>query len=113
MATVNEGWQERFQEITQWVEEHPSDVWYAARDLYRSGIISKEEGERSTWKINLIEPFVRRMVLNMIKGTIKYPSDDWTADVWQDMGLDDKADSINYELLFHNYLRKQGVKGVI
>ncbi len=76
--------------------------------LKHIGLISQEEADRSAWKIKLIEPMVTRRVINMIKGTIKYTSDDWSAETWQDMGMDDKADGDNYDVLFLNWLREQG-----
>lgn len=77
--------------------------------LLGNGLITEDEYDRSMWKIKLIEPFLTRMVVNMLKGSIKYTTDTWDAATWQDMGLDDKADGVNYELLFHQYLRVQGV----
>jgi len=106
--TVKEGWEARYTRI----KENFSislNVNNLVLNLLTSRAITEEEGVRCQWKIRLIEPLVTRMVLNMIKGTLKYPSDDWPVEVWQDMGMDDKADMVNYGLLFEDYLRKQGV----
>ena len=35
----------------------------------------------------------------MLKGTLKYESDDVPIDVWEAMADDDEADAINYRLL--------------
>lgn len=106
MATTNEGWEDRYTRIKAAIRVHlPNDkMLYALEEL---GLITRAEVDRSLWKIALLEPFVTRMMLNMIKGTIKYPTDDWTTDMWDDMSMDDQADSVNYNLLFKDYLRKE------
>ena len=105
-AEVNPGWEARYQIVRNRV--HISiDTKFLAQ-LGADGIITGPEVGRSRWKIALLEPFVTRMVVNMLKGSIKYTTDDWSAETWQDMGMDDKADGVNYELLFHEYLRKEG-----
>lgn len=107
-AQVNPNWEAAYQAV-----KARTKVVLNTREilepLFVHGIISLEEYDRSTWKIKLIEPFVTRMVVNMIKGSIKYTTDTWDAATWQDMGMDDKADGINYELLFHQFLRGLGV----
>lgn len=106
-AQVNPGWEERYQAVRDRVHiELPS--YDILQGLHITGVITSDEMMRSSWKIRLLEPFVTRMVVNMIKGSIKYTTDDWSEATWQDMGMDDKADSINYELLFQDWMRKQG-----
>ena len=78
-------------------------------NLVAENLLTDHESDRAWVKIALLEPIITRMVLNMIKGTIKYTSDDWPTEVWQDMKLDDKADSINYEVLFENHLHQIGL----
>lgn len=103
---VNRGWEERYKDIQNKLEVHlmPGVILTSIH-----GLISEDERTRSLWKIRLVEPFVHRMVLNMIKGTIKYPTDDWPAEVWEDMGMDDQADSVNYSILLRDHLRERGV----
>lgn len=97
-SQINEGWETRYEEIKSFV--HVSiDTGGILTTLYHRDLITDTEIERSSWKINLIEPFLTRMVLNMIKGTIKYSTDNWSTEAWQDMGMDDMADSVNYTLL--------------
>lgn len=106
-AEVNSGWEHDYQRIRNMVRvDLPMDTIMSA--LYNRGLLDTKQIARSRWKIKLLEPFVTRMVVNMIKGTIKYTSNEWSADTWQDMGMDDKVDSINYGLLFEDYLRKEG-----
>ncbi len=106
-AKVNPNWERRYNQI----REHltiPIDTSFLAA-MVGTGDLTMDQANRSRWKIKLIEPFVTRMVVNMIKGSIKYTTDDWSAETWQDMGMDDKADGINYGLLFEDYLHKEGL----
>lgn len=108
MVQINEGWEERLERVEE--ELHVFvDVAGCIYEMQSEGILTAEEVQRAHWKIALIRPFVTRMVLNMIKGTLKYPNDDWSTETWQDMGMDDKVDSVNYGLLFEDHLRKRGV----
>ncbi len=104
---VNEGWEDRYERVKHrtrvQIDPHP-----ILDPLLADNIITEEEWHRSEWKIELIEPFLTRMVVNMVKGTLKYPRDDWDAATWKDMGMDDKADSVNYDLL-EDHFREQGM----
>ena len=105
-AKVNPNWERRYNQIRERLTI-PIDTSFLAA-MVGTGDLTMEQANRSRWKIKLIEPFVTRMVVNMIKGSIKYTTDDWSAETWQDMGMDDKADGINYGLLFEDFLRKAG-----
>ena len=105
-ASINEGWEERYKPIRD-THHNPIPVGFLAH-MVADGTLSMDEANRSRWKIKLLEPFVTRMIVNMIKGSLKYTSDDWSDEVWEDMGKDDKADGINYDLLWQDKLRKEG-----
>jgi hypothetical protein len=105
-AQVNEGWEERYHHIRENFYQTINTGFLS--DMVVDGALSASEATRAQWKIKLLEPFVTRLVVNMIKGTIKYTSDDWSEETWQDMGRDDKADSINYDLLFQDWMRERG-----
>jgi hypothetical protein len=77
--------------------------------LEAKGLLTPDECERAKWKIELIGPFLRLQVLNMIKGTVKYPHDDWDTETWRRMGRDDKVDAVNYDLLFEYHMVKEGL----
>ena len=111
-AQVNPNWEPRYQKIRENLYI-PIGTKFLAQ-MVAAGMLSEDEANRSRWKIKLIEPFVTRMVANMVKGSLKYTTDDWLSETWQDMGLDDadmefKADGINYGLLFEDYRRKEGL----
>ena len=107
-AEINDGWETAYQVVKArtWVALFPKDI---LDPLLADGIISEDVYDRSMWKIKLIEPFLTRMVVNMIKGSLKYTTDTWDAATWQDMGMDDQADGINYKLLFEDHLGRQGI----
>lgn len=110
-AEPNPGWEDRYKEIAEYIADegmvfNPDSLLI---ELEGASLITRDEFVRSSWKIRLIRPFLTRMVLNMIKGSIKYPTDDWSTKIWQSMGMDDKVDSVNYDLLFEDHLRRLGV----
>lgn len=107
-AQVNPNWEERYQQVKEQINIF-LDPHKILDSLYQNNLITIEEWHRSLPKIYMLQPFITRMVVNMIKGTLKYTSDDWSTEIWQDMGMDDKVDGVNYEILFHNHLRELGV----
>ena len=108
---VNPGWEARYQQV---LDEIPPVLTEGRTQLMLDWLVAHKlltpaEAERSSWKIALLEPVVRRMIANMIKGTLKHPSDDWPLDTWVAMSMDDTADMVNYSLLTQDKLRKMGV----
>lgn len=113
-AEVNLGWEEKYQEIrnSAYLKEFHDDLnlitGHLVDNLFRQGLLTSDQGTRSLWKIKLLYPFITRMCINMMKGSIKYTTNDWSSETWADMGMDDKADSVNYDVLFQDHLRKEG-----
>lgn len=110
-TTTNPGWEERYEKIRAAVETRERKSCEPTKILnylLSSHLITMDEYTRGWWKTQLLEPFIIRLVVNMVKGTVKYPTDDWPAEAWQDFGMDDTADSVNYSLLFQDKLRKAG-----
>jgi hypothetical protein len=66
--------------------------------LRQSGA-TPEECDRLATKLKLVEVFAAKLAVNMGKGTIKYPHDNWDIEAWLDFEDDDTADSVNYRLL--------------
>lgn len=48
------------------------------------------------WKLRLVEAAAAKMAANMLKGTLKYDSDNITEKEWLDHLGDDLTDSLNY-----------------
>jgi len=105
---VNPGWAGRYREIQKqvYVEIPAASLLYK---LETKGLLNADEVSRSLPKLALLEPIITRMVVNMIKGTVKYPTDDWSLDTWIDMGMDDLVDSLNYSALLQHSIKQQGL----
>ena len=73
--------------------------------LRQSGA-TPEECDRLATKLKLVEVFAAKLAVNMGKGTIKYPHDNWDIEAWLDFEDDDTADSVNYRLLRTEAMRR-------
>jgi len=92
-APENENWQERFESV-------PSTL--LLKLLFSDEMLdflSEEEYRRMLPKLGLVEEAAQLLTRAMIKGTLKYPRDDWDVQLWEDHGLDDLVDVLNYKLL--------------
>ena len=91
---VNEGWQQRLRAIK---ESFPINVAITlpGGELY----LNDEETLRLVPKMAMVRAAAAKMVLNMIKGTIKYPADTWSADEWMACLIDDQTDALMYTYL--------------
>ena len=102
LAKPNANWQERVAELCD-----PGlfgvDIYY-----YENGTLSAEEHKRLYDKLRLIESAARLMAAGMLKGVLKYPTDDYSLDTWLAHVEDDVvADGTNYLLLLIDKLRKE------
>ena len=102
---VNPGWEAKYQEVLKRIPTIITNAVPMLEWMVYAGLLTQDEADRCSWKIALLEPIVQRMIANMIKGTLKYPTDDWPIETWMSMSLDDMADSVNYTLLTHNQIR--------
>lgn len=57
---------------------------------------------RMRWKLELVEFGARAMAAGMLKGTLKYPTDDYSIDQWIGHLIGEGADQMNYQLLLAN-----------
>ena len=57
------------------------------------------ERERLAAKLPLVVRFATYMAMGMLKGTIKYPADNWTLEEWIAHLMDDGADLAAYQVL--------------
>ena len=96
-TAINPDWESRYKTICDRrnfvviVEINPET-------LRQSGA-TQEECDRLVTKLKLVEVFATKLAINMGKGTIKYPHDNWDIEAWLDFEDDDTADSVNYRLL--------------
>lgn len=59
-------------------------------------LLSDAESERLRPKLNLVAAAAERMAYAMVKGTLKYESDDYSVDQWLEMATDDATDVTCY-----------------
>tara|TARA_Y100000310_G_scaffold336580_1_gene421527 strand:- start:1099 stop:1443 length:345 start_codon:yes stop_codon:yes gene_type:complete len=72
-------------------------------------MLGVENTDRLTFKLELVAKLATKLAWNMVKGTLKYPTDDYPIQLWSDMGIDDGADNLNYQLLLRDKLEKEGL----
>lgn len=66
--------------------------------------------DRMRWKLQLVEFGARAMAAGMLKGTLKYPDDNYGIDQWMGHLIGEGADQMNYQLLLahaHSQLKKR------
>lgn len=103
MATPIEGWQERVEKLAKpggWGVEISM-----SRDLFHA--LTAEELLRLDKKVAMIAEATKWMLAAMVKGTLKYTSDDWTVDRWMAHLIGEGADQMNYQILLFNAWQKQ------
>jgi hypothetical protein len=83
-----------------------AEVW-AFQGIVAEGMLTRDEYNRLGHKLEMVEELAYKLVLNMIKGTLKYNTDDWTMAEWLAFGIDDAADSLNYWLLTRDKYAKE------
>ena len=100
---INSGWEERLQQINEQLPIiiRPSLVWNP--DLVYA--LSESELERFKIKLRLIEQAAEEMAKEMLKGTVKYSSDDWAEADWEEAFTQELYGLLNYRLL----MRRQHV----
>ncbi len=71
--------------------------------------MTDKEHARLTRKLTLVQRYAQHMAMNMAKGTIKYPTDDYDLDTWLVEEADDDVDATNYRLLRLDAMRSAGL----
>ena len=92
----NEGWEERYEDVLLNPSIVRAGVYLSRR---ASDHLSPEERCRVWVKLDLIAALAHKLAIGMIKGTLKYPTDDWTDKQWGAYAEDEENDLINYRLL--------------
>ena len=90
---TNPGWEERAERLCD-----PANFVVEVTNLPLKGLTPAEQ-YRLCKKLRLVEQFAARLAANMLKGVVKYPSDEMTVEEWEAAEEDDTVDSINYRLL--------------
>lgn len=101
------GWEKRVRELCKPTEFPVSlnvsaTIWDA---------LSITERQRLFRKLRLVEQAAQWMAAGMLKGTLKYESDDYPLEQWFAHLLGEGADQMNYQLLLYQaFLSQKGEK---
>lgn len=90
-GTTNPGWEEEFAKF--------STDDFRVSIAWRADKVTMEDAARMAPKLLAIQELAARLSLAMLKGTFKYPSDQWTQEQWEAYEEDEYIDRINYHLL--------------
>jgi hypothetical protein len=93
---TNEGWQEKLEAFIDRVNVWVELPWEE---------LSRRDVDRLTPKIHMVQEAAAKLALAMIKGTLKYDTDDWSVDKWVEFGVDDASDALNYWYLLREALK--------
>ena len=73
--------------------------------------LSLEEMARLATKLEYVSKFCKYMAAGMVKGCVKYTSDDWSTESWFGHLVGEGADQANYQiLLYEAWLKDQNAK---
>jgi hypothetical protein len=95
------GWEERLVKV-----DTALDVWLMWR-MRLGADLGEDEVKRMEPKVKIVERAARKMLLNMIKGTLKYPSDEYDVRTWLRLLQDDGTDSLMYSYLLEGAIHEQ------
>ena len=94
--TTNADWEERYKDLLILREMFSVDVRLGP-SAYQW--LSTNERRRIRTKLEMVKGLAEKLAWGMLKGTLKYPTDDWTDKQWGAYAEDEENDLINYRLL--------------
>ena len=94
--------QERIDKLAR--PEHFRVSLFPVETLYKE--LSHEELARLLAKLELVEEIALALAANMVKGTLKYNTDDRSMEQWLDYATDDAMDTVNYLFLLRQAIAK-------
>ena len=109
---MNEGWEERFAKMREEFDvQVPAPVFGRKTDEIGTirteySVFSKDEWTRMEPKLQMVRDMAVKSIWGMIKGTVKYKSDDYTPAQWLDHLFDEQVDGINYQMLFEDSIKR-------
>lgn len=86
-------WQERVEELCNPVN-FGCEIWYIDYNL-----LSTNEQNRLQRKLWLVQRYARIMAAGMLKGVLKYPTDEYALEQWFAHLVGEGADKSNYDIL--------------
>ena len=101
-SDANENWQERGKVLCD--PEHWA-VMVGCGQAISDGLTESEK-KRLEPKVDMVIEATRIMLAGMVKGTIKYPNDDYTIDRWMSHLVGEGMDQANYQILLATAWKK-------
>lgn len=89
------GWEQRVEQLCK--PEYFSDRLEPT--LHLLSRLSDDEWKRLEPKLVLVRQAAKIMAAGMLKGTLKYSTDDYTIETWMAHLIGEGADQLNYQLL--------------
>jgi len=68
--------------------------------------LTEQQYKRLEYKLRIVENIAQELAARMLKGTLKYNTDDHSPAEWFSMMQDDQFDTINYTGLLKNKMKK-------
>ena len=100
-----DGWQERTEKLAK--PGYFSVIVSIDEALLRC--LTHDETERFYKKVRLVTQATQMMLAGMVKGTVKYATDEYTLNTWMAHLIDEGADQMNYQILLaYAYKRTYG-----
>lgn len=98
MAQGVENWQQRTEALAK------PEYWGVDISMSEHLIVGLTTSEinRLEKKVAMVRDCAKYMLAGMVKGTVKYTSDDWTLERWMAHMIGEGADQMNYQLLLFN-----------
>ncbi len=100
---VNEGWEERFAVFKEFPPEVMIRVPGEVYDLLSEGQIARVDK-----CLDMVQDIAAKLVMNTIKGAVKYEHGEHSVREWLDFLVDDASDTLNYVYLTRDAMRREG-----
>ena len=93
--SIRDGWEERAEELCNMAQVR---AWLSLSAAAKEQL-SEEEIDRTMLKFQMLVPFVKQLMVGMLKGTLKYETDIHSLEEYQREIADELGDYVNYVLL--------------
>jgi len=105
MAKPKENWQARCEELCK-----PENFHARINAVNLIGKVSNSEYERLYKKMRLVEEWAQYMAAGMLKGTLKYETDEHDLKTWMAHVIGEGADQASYQILMFDKWRRDEAK---
>ena len=106
LVKPKDNWRERVEKLcdARWFSVH------IGTSMFVEGNLSEEERLRLDDKLALVKKAASLMAAGMLKGVLKYDTDDYPVETWLAHVLDEGADQMNYQMLLADAYERAAAK---